>query len=50
MKTLARFRDEELEHRDIAVEHEGRQARAFSLMKAVIQTGCKTAIKIAEKL
>ena len=50
VKTLARFRDEELEHRDIAVEHEGRQARAFSLMKAVIQTGCKTAIKIAEKL
>ena len=49
-KTLARFRDEELEHRDIAVEHDGRQAPAYGLMKAIIQTGCKTAIKIAEKI
>ena len=48
--TLARFRDEELEHRDIAVEHDGRQAPAYNLMKAIIQTGCKTAIKIAEKI
>ena len=50
VKTLARFRDEELEHRDIAVEHDGRQAPAYGLMKAIIQTGCKTAIKIAEKI
>ena len=50
VETLARFRDEELEHRDIAVEHDGQQARAYSLMKAIIQTGCKTAIKIAEKI
>ena len=50
VKTLARFRDEELEHRDIAVEHDGRQAPAYGLMKAVIQTGCRAAIKIAEKV
>jgi len=50
VETLARFRDEELEHRDIAVEHDGRQAPAFGLMKVIIQTGCKTAIKIAEKI
>lgn len=49
-ETLARFRDEELEHRDIAVEHDGQQAPAYGLMKAIIQTGCKTAIKIAEKI
>ena len=48
--TLASFRDEELEHRDIAVEHDGRQAPAYGLMKAIIQTGCKTAIKIANKI
>ena len=48
--TLARFRDEELEHRDIAVEHDGRQAPPYGLMKAIIQTGCKTAIKIANKI
>ena len=50
VETLARFRDEELEHRDIAVDHDGRQAPAYGLMKAIIQTGCKTAIKIAEKI
>lgn len=48
--TLAQFRDEELEHRDIAVEHDGRQAPAYGLMKAVIQTGCRAAIKVAEKI
>ena len=50
VETLARFRDEELEHRDIAVEHDGRQAPAYGVMKAIIQTGCKMAIKIAEKI
>ncbi len=50
VETLARFRDEELGYRDIAVEHEGRQAPAYGLMKVIIQTGCKTAIKIAEKI
>ncbi len=50
VKTLVRFRDEELEHLDIADEHDGRQAPAYGLMKAIIQTGCKTAIKIAKKI
>lgn len=49
-ETLARFRDEELEHRDIAVEHRGREAFAYDVLKQVIQTGCRTAIKIAEKI
>jgi ubiquinone biosynthesis monooxygenase Coq7 len=48
--TVERFRDEELEHRDIAVEHEGREARHYSLLRKVIQRGCRTAIKIAEKV
>ena len=48
--TVERFRDEELEHRDIAVEHEGRDARHYSLLRKVIQRGCRTAIKIAEKV
>ena len=50
VKTLARYRNEELEHRDIAVEHDGRGSPAYGLMKAIIQTGCKTPIKIAEKI
>ncbi len=49
-QTLARFRDDELEHRDIAVDHDGRQAPAYPVLRAVIQMGCRTAIKIAEKI
>jgi len=50
VETLTRFRDEELEHRDIAVAHDGRAAPAYGLMQKIISTGCRTAIKIAEKL
>ena len=50
VEVLAKFRDEELEHRDIAVAHDGREAPAYNLMQKVISTGCKTAIKIAEKI
>ena len=48
-ETLARFRDEELEHRDIARDHKGEEATAYPVLRKVIQTGCRTAIKIAEK-
>ena len=47
---VERFRDEELEHRDIAVDHEGREAQHYELLRNVIQRGCRTAIKIAEKV
>ncbi len=49
-KTVERFRDEELEHRDIAIDHNGREAHHYKILRDVIQTGCRTAIKIAEKL
>ena len=48
-KTISRFRDEELEHRDIAVSHDGREARHYRMLKNVIQTGCRAAIKVAER-
>lgn len=47
---LAKFRDEELAHRDIAIEEGARQAPAYPLLAAVIQAGCKAAIKISEKI
>lgn len=47
--TIARFRDEELEHRDIAIDHDGREARHYTVLRNVIQQGCRTAIKIAER-
>ena len=49
-ETLARFRDEELEHRDIARDHKGEEAAGYQILRAVIQTGCKAAIKVAEKI
>ena len=49
-KTIERFRDEELEHRDIAVDYKGREARYYKMLHDVIQKGCRTAIKIAEKI
>ena len=49
VEILTRFRDEGLEHRNIAIEHDKKRAPACGLMKVVIPTGCKTAIKIAEK-
>ena len=49
-KTIERFRDEELKHRDTAVDYKGREARNYKMLHDVIQTGCRTAIKIAEKI
>ena len=49
-KTIERFRDEELEHRDIAVDYKGREARHYRMLHEVIQKGCRSAIRIAEKL
>ena len=47
---LSSFRDEELAHRDQAVEEGARQAPAYALLSAVIGAGCRAAIKSSEKL
>jgi ubiquinone biosynthesis monooxygenase Coq7 len=48
--TLIKFRDEELDHLETGVEHEGRQAPGYEIMKTIVQFGCRTAIKISEKI
>ena len=48
--TLERSRDEELEHRDIAKDHDGEQAIGYPVMRRVIQAGCRAAIKLAERV
>ena len=50
VKTLERFRDEELEHRDIAKDHDGEQAIGYPVMRRIIQAGCRAAIKLAERV
>lgn len=47
---LARFREEELAHRDLAVEEGARETPGYALLAAVIRTGCRAAIKISEKI
>ena len=48
--TIERFRAEELEHRDIGIEHEAERAPAYRLLSAVIKAGCKAAIKVSERV
>lgn len=47
---LTSFRDEELAHRDQAVEEGAREAPGYALLSAVIGAGCRAAIKISEKI
>ncbi len=47
---LARFRDDEIAHRDIALAEGARQAVAYPLLAAVIRAGCRAAIRIAERV
>jgi ubiquinone biosynthesis monooxygenase Coq7 len=47
---LSKFRDEELAHRDQALEEGAREAPGYPILSAVIRAGCKAAIKISEKL
>ena len=49
-ETIERFRLEELEHRDIGIEHGALQAPAYRLLTAVIKAGCKAAIRISERI
>lgn len=47
---LSQFRDEELTHRDHAVDQGARQAPGHALLSAVIGAGCRAAIRISEKI
>lgn len=47
---IARFRAEELEHRDIGIANEAELTPAYRLLSAAIKLGCKVAIKVAEKV
>ena len=48
--TIAQFRDEELEHRDTAIDHDGEKAVGYPVMRKIIQAGCRSAIKLAERI
>jgi 3-demethoxyubiquinol 3-hydroxylase len=49
-ETIADFRAEELEHRDIGLENEAELAPAYKALYAVIKTGCRVAIAVSERI
>ena len=49
-KTISKFRDDELEHNDIGIEHDAEKAPGYKIMSKVIELGCKTAIAISKKI
>lgn len=44
------FRDDELEHLDIAVEHFSQRAPAHALLSSVVGAGCKIAIELCKRI
>jgi len=48
--TFAEFREDELSHRDTAIEAGAHDAPGYGLLSRIITVGCKTAIKITEKI
>ncbi len=47
---IARFRDDEREHRDAALAAGAEKAPAYPLLSAAIRLGCRAAIRISEKI
>lgn len=47
---IARFRAEELEHRDIGLANEAELTPGYRLLSAAIKLGCKVAIRVSEKV
>lgn len=48
--TFREFREDELHHRDIALEGGAKEAPAYGILSRVIRAGCHAAIKITEKV
>lgn len=47
-ETISKFRDEELEHKDIAIQHNAESAFGYNILSSFIKTGCKTAIYLSK--
>jgi ubiquinone biosynthesis monooxygenase Coq7 len=47
---MAKFRDEEVAHKELAAAEGAAQALAYPLLSALIRFGCRAAIRISEKV
>ncbi|KAI8894317.1 ubiquinone biosynthesis protein COQ7 [Globomyces pollinis-pini] len=50
IKVLQEFRDEELEHKETAVDLDAKGAPMYEVLNQVIQVGCKAAIQVASRI
>ena len=48
-KTIDKFREEELEHRDTAIERGGQTTVGYPVLRRAIRTGSKMAIWLSER-
>lgn len=48
-EVIKEFRDDELEHLDIAVENDSQRAPAHALLSTVVGAGCKVAIELCKR-
>ena len=49
-KSIAMFRDEELEHHDIGIDQEAEKAPFYEVFSGAIRAGCRTAIWLAKRI
>ncbi|CDW57518.1 Ubiquinone biosynthesis protein COQ7 homolog [Trichuris trichiura] len=50
IQTLKEFRDDELEHLDCGIQNDAEKAPFYTLLTWLVQTGCKSAIWISERV
>ncbi len=48
--TFAQFREEEIAHKDLAVEEGAKEAPGYGLLSRAIKLGCRLAIRVSEKV
>lgn len=48
--TITRFREDELAHKETAVDQGARDAPGYVVLSALVKLGCRAAIKISEKI
>ncbi len=49
-ETFVEFREDELHHRDTAIEEGAKEAPGYPLLSAIIQAGCRFGIRVSEKI
>ena len=47
---IEEFRADEAEHRDTAIEHGAEDMKGYEVLRSLIRFGCRSAIKISEKI